>query len=107
MRELRNVLERSWVLSGPDAQFADIKLWLGPQLQSSTPGAGVAVDASLPFKEAKEQLTSEFESRYLPDLLARADGNITHAAKHAGLSRRHLRALLVKHGLKVPGEGAQ
>ncbi len=40
-------------------------------------------------------------TKYLPKLVARYDGNLSQAARHAGLSRHHLRQLLVKHGIKV------
>jgi DNA-binding NtrC family response regulator len=98
VRELRNVLERSWVLSGGSARFDELLLWLGPS--SSRETGPVAVDIDLPFKEAKEQATDAFEAAYLPALMTRFEGNLTQAAKHSGLSRRHLRALLVKHGLR-------
>jgi DNA-binding NtrC family response regulator len=100
VRELRNILERSWVLSAGGApRFADLALWLGPAQAAAPSSAGLSVDAGLPFKDAKEKLLADFEARYLPDLMARHGGNLSAAARHAGLSRRHLRALLVKHGL--------
>ncbi|MFH1810492.1 MAG: sigma 54-interacting transcriptional regulator [Pseudomonadota bacterium] len=106
VRELRNILERSWVLGGGGStRFADLRLWLGPtQTARGVSPATLDVDAGLPFKEAKEKLLDDFEARYLPELMARFGDNLSAAARHAGLSRRHLRALLVKHGLK--GEDA-
>jgi len=101
VRELRNILERSWVLGGERKDFASLPLWLGPSVGGAQPAA-FEVDASLPFKEAKEGIIERFEEAYLPELLARFDGNISQAAKHAGLSRRHLRALMDKHGLRDP-----
>jgi DNA-binding NtrC family response regulator len=104
VRELRNILERSWVLSGAGShRFADLTLWLGPQLGGQAPPA-LVIDAALPYKEAKEKLIERFEARYLPDLMARVSGNLSQAAKQAGLSRRHLRSLLVKHGLRAGAE---
>ena len=104
IRELRNILERSLVLAGDKTHFQEIRLWLGPQITSPVEETGFAVDANLPFKEVKEQVVEQLEAKYLPEVLDRFGGNITKAAEHAGLSRRHMRALLVKHGLKLPPE---
>ena len=57
------------------------------------------IDTTLPFKEAKERWTEEFERRYLAAVFAAHRGNITHAADHAGINRRHFRTLLRKHGI--------
>ena len=53
----------------------------------------------LPFKDAKEKLTSAFERVYATQLLARSGQNISEAARRAGLSRRHFFELLKKHDL--------
>jgi DNA-binding NtrC family response regulator len=96
VRELRNVLERAWALS-PGATFRDLRLWLQPA-QSPTAG-GELVDTSLPFKDAKERWNDAFERRYVASVFADRGHNVTHAADHAGLSRRHFRELLYKHGI--------
>jgi two-component system response regulator AtoC len=57
------------------------------------------VDTTLPFKEAKERWNDHFERRYLAAVFAAQSGNITRAAEHAGINRRHFRELLYKHGL--------
>ena len=44
-------------------------------------------------------LAHQFERRYLATVLAAHARNITHAAEHAGINRRHFRELLYKHGL--------
>jgi len=99
VRELRNVLERAWALSGPDgAGFADLRLWLQPAMAPG-PRDADAIDTSLPFKEAKEQWVDAFERRYLARVFELHGRNITHAAEHAGINRRHFRELLHKHGI--------
>jgi DNA-binding NtrC family response regulator len=98
VRELRNVLERAWAMSGPKATFKELRLWLDPQAaQSSTPGE--VVDTSLAFKDAKERWNDQFERRYVAMVFAANANNVTRAAEHAGLSRRHFRELLYKHGI--------
>jgi DNA-binding NtrC family response regulator len=97
VRELRNVLERAWALSGAKAAFRELKLWLDPTAASND--AEAIVDTSLSFKDAKERWNDQFERRYVSLVFADADRNVTRAAEHAGLSRRHFRELLYKHGL--------
>jgi DNA-binding NtrC family response regulator len=97
VRELRNVLERAWALSGPGAQFRDLRLWLDPS--AAAPQLSEVIDTALPFKEAKERWNDHFERRYVAMVFGSNGSNVTRAAEHAGLSRRHFRELLYKHGL--------
>jgi DNA-binding NtrC family response regulator len=97
VRELRNVLERAWALSGPHAAFRDLRLWLDPS--AAQPPVSEVVDTSLGFKEAKERWNDVFEKRYVSLVFASAGNNVTRAADHAGVSRRHFRELLYKHGI--------
>jgi DNA-binding NtrC family response regulator len=113
VRELRNILDRSLVLSGDESRrFRDLVLWLSTPRQRAVTApiataalpassAAVGIEVALPYKEAKEQLLQSFDAAYLPPLMARFGNNLTRAAQHAGLSRRHLRVLLVKAGLRV------
>ena len=48
-------------------------------------------------------MVHDFERRYLADVLARADGNLTAAARLADVDRKHLRTLARRHGL-LPGD---
>jgi DNA-binding NtrC family response regulator len=97
VRELRNALERAWALSGPGAGFRDLRLWLDSGAAQAT--SSEVVEISLPFKEAKERWTDQFERRYVAMVFNSNNNNVTRAAEHAGLSRRHFRELLYKHGL--------
>ncbi len=98
VRELRNVLERAWALSGPGkSRFEDLQLWL--QASTVEAASGPRIDTSMPFKEAKEVWNDEFEVRYLAEVYERFGRNITHAAEHAGINRRHFRTLLRKHDI--------
>ncbi len=56
-------------------------------------------ESSLSFKDAKERWVDGFERDYLAGLLARNNGNISHAAKEADMDRKYLRKLMKKHGL--------
>jgi two-component system response regulator AtoC len=100
IRELRNALDRAAALSGPNAAFTELRLWL----DSSAVGHGgeraaEIVDVSLPFKDAKERWNDQFEKRYIAMVFRQCANNVTRAAEHAGLSRRHFRELLYKHAI--------
>jgi DNA-binding NtrC family response regulator len=105
VRELRNVLERAWALTGSGARFRELRLWLDPN--AAPPQLSEVVDTALPFKEAKERWNDHFERRYVAMVFTSNANNVTHAAEHAGLSRRHFRELLYKHGIvERPAEDA-
>ena len=95
VRELRNVIDRAVALSPAAGSFAELRLSVTPQGAEEA----LSVRADLTFAEAKGALNTAFELRYLRDVLARARGNISAAAREADLDRKHLRTLLVKHGL--------
>src|SRR5262245_20087993 len=104
VRELRNVLERAWALSGPASKFRELRLWLEPGANQPQPSE--VVDTTLSFKEAKERWNDHFERRYVAMVFAANSSNVTRAAEHAGLSRRHFRELLYKHGIvERPADG--
>ena len=94
-RELRNVIDRALVLQ-PDARRFDA---LRLRVRGSGAEDALAVRRDLPFHEAKQAVVDTFERRYLADLLAAHEGNLSAAARAAGLDRKHLRRLAVRHGL--------
>ena len=93
VRELRNAVERAvamgehWTLGDHPAPAA-----AGAELPEADP--------RLPFKEAKQRLVERFERPYLEKLLAATAGNVSAAARQAGLDRVHLLKLLRRHGLR-------
>ena len=98
VRELRNVLDRALALSPGARSFAELRLSL-PGDRSGLAEGGLTIRTDLPYAEAKQLLLDGFEGRYLAELLARNDGNISAAAREAGVDRKHLRGLLRKHSL--------
>jgi DNA-binding NtrC family response regulator len=96
IRELRNVVDRAVALSPTAESFSDLRLWL-----DAKPGdhEALSVRTDLTYSQAKEELLGNFERSYLRDVLARADGNISKAARIADVDRKHFRSLLKKHGL--------
>ncbi|MCB9598450.1 MAG: sigma 54-dependent Fis family transcriptional regulator [Sandaracinaceae bacterium] len=97
-RELRNVLERARVLSPEATSFGELGVSLAPIHE---PG-GLRVRGDLPFHDAKREVLDAFERAYVEDLIARHEGNLTAAARAAGLDRKSLRRLAQKHGLSAP-----
>ncbi len=91
VRELRNVVERWAVLGGavePPSETARA---------DGTPDAGLL---ALPLHDARDRLARDFERRYLAALLERTGGNVSAAAREAGVDRRYMQRLLSKHGLR-------
>ena len=96
VRELRNAIDRAVALSPGATRFVDLRLSVEPETASHE---ALVVRTDLPFAEAKQNIVDEFERRYLRDLYERCDGNISAAARIAGVDRKHLRTLLVRHRL--------
>ncbi len=92
VRELRNYVERALVLQSPTAGFQPTP--------SGAPPAGGAIDLDQPFSVAKRTMVEDFERRYLTALLAWSGGNISAAARRAGMDRMHLHRLVRRLGLK-------
>ena len=58
-----------------------------------------ALDQRRPFKAIKRELVDDFERRYLHQLLEKHRFNISAVERSSGLCRKHLSALIQKHGL--------
>lgn len=99
VRELRNVLLRAVALApaGAPIRRADVA-GEGLGLQGGRTGRG-AVDLSGSFAEAKERALEHFEMAYLGAVMRRSNGNLSLAARNAGLARHYFRDLLRKRGL--------
>jgi len=60
----------------------------------------------VPFKVAKQKLVDEFDRRYLQQLLEAHDGNISAAARAAGIERMSIYKMIRRLGLdKDTSEG--
>ena len=58
------------------------------------------VDVSIPLKEARTNWVQKFESQYLGELLKAHGGNVSAAARAAGVDRVHFYRLLDRAGLR-------
>ena len=97
VRELRNVITRAVALAGPDDDFQSMPFVLRPT--AGAPEVQTA-RADRPFHEAKDEVVAKFEREYLTDLVQRAAGNLSQAARAAGLERKFLYKLLERAGLR-------
>jgi DNA-binding NtrC family response regulator len=77
-----------------------------PQPVLSEGGTTLVLSAELdiPFKEAKEKLLEAFEPVYIKRLMERTHGQVSAAAREAGIDRKHLYTLLKKYGLMAVDE---
>ncbi len=116
VRELRNVIERAVLLAEapdsedslrrtPKAPTAEPSITVTPSQTATSTDASmtVPVDVTVPFKHAKQNVISEFEKRYISRLLAQHDGNISAAARAAGIDRMSIHKMLHRLGLANPG----
>jgi two-component system response regulator GlrR len=91
IRELFNVIHRAMIRSGDrqiGARHIDI-----PESRTDTHSEPRC------FGEARSQVIESFERKYLIDVLARHNGNITQAAREAGKERRAFGRLVKKYSI--------
>ena len=101
VRELQNVIEHMVVLLEPGVEIRpeDIPS-LGEQLTAEGPGWKPRdVSTEEPYYAARDRLIAEFELRYLTQLVSRAGGNMSRAARAAAVDRTTLYRLMERHGL--------
>ena len=101
VRELRNFIERTMAITGgvdvDSAPATSRRESVAPTTVGPATLAGAAIDLARPFIEAREELLAHFEKGYLQAQLSRHGGNISRAARAAGLDRMHFKRLLARH----------
>ena len=100
VRELKNAVERALILehrSTPSSSFAQSKI----KREVGTDSSVIPVDINRPFKELKSEVVAQFERSYLDKILAQTHGNISAAARKAGIDRKHMERLIRKHEINV------
>jgi transcriptional regulator with GAF, ATPase, and Fis domain len=106
VRELRNIVER-WAVLGATAAPGDPTV-TAPALATPSPAATAALESdeplsslvALPYHEAKDAWTERFDRAYVEQILKRSGGNVSKAARDAGVDRRHLQRLMVRFGVR-------
>jgi DNA-binding NtrC family response regulator len=109
VRELQNIIERACALAeGEIVTRRDLPEHVlapaprGPSSAATFPGMGEGLGsaADISLKDAKERWLQTLESSYLRDLLDRHRGNISAAAKVAGIDRKTFHRLINKYQLR-------
>ncbi len=96
-RELQNVLKRAVIFSKGEV--------IGPEsIEPGEPNAPCPEGLPAPFleaqyKEAKKMLLDGFDVQYITHVLKQCGGNVTVAAKRAGIERQSLQYLMRKCGV--------
>ncbi|HEX4953810.1 MAG TPA: sigma-54-dependent Fis family transcriptional regulator [Thermoanaerobaculia bacterium] len=108
LRELQNALQRALLV----ARGAQIEIEDLPEPLRARPALASAAPDGLDFKAAKQRVVEDFERDFLRRALEAAGGNISQAARTAGLDFKNLHAKLAAYGIdpaayKRRGRGPQ
>jgi DNA-binding NtrC family response regulator len=96
VRQLRNVIERACALvPGPEVTLDD----LPPEIAHGGQHYAVADEAES-FQAMKARKIAAIEINYISALLRRHDGNVTHCAQQAGMSRSAFQKLMQRYDIK-------
>jgi DNA-binding NtrC family response regulator len=102
VRELRNVMEHLVVVL--PAEPGDVSAEILPTFDEGSMEPGGSRPGSLPLHEdyhtARDQVLADFEKAYLRHVVQEANGNLSDAARIAGVDRTTLYRLMEKHDLQ-------
>ncbi len=113
VRQLENAIERAVVLAtGDEITPGDLPDALGAAARAtrSDGNGATAIDVEdaldlvartlieVPYPEAKRRVVRDFDRAYANALLEQSKGNVSEAARRAGLDRSNFRRVLRKHG---------
>ena len=97
VRQLKNVMERLTALHSGGV--------LGPEdIHEDSPSEIAGNLSALPWKDAREHYLANFERSYAQALLARCSGNVSAAAREAGVDRKTFYTLLKRDKEQQNGE---
>ena len=106
IRELENLIERSVLLcEGDSISLADLP---GLVEDSSAELADIeAPAAEMGLKEYVRVYTAKLERTRIQRVLEEEGGNVTHASKKLGISRKSLQLKMKEYGLREPAKTAE
>jgi len=96
VRELRSAVERAVLLGSTDDDLDD-ELASSSEPEGRLSMTGLELDASMPFRLAKERIVRKWEKWYVTELITRFSGNVSKAAREVKMDRHHLAELLRLH----------
>jgi DNA-binding NtrC family response regulator len=104
VRELQNVIEHAVVLLEPGTSILPEHIpFIGVEPTVERPVTPLLVEESFgdeTYHQARDRVLAEFELRYLTQLVHRAGGNMSKAARLAGVDRTTLYRIMEKHSLQ-------
>ena len=116
VRELKNFIERACLLSSDDrieTRFLNAKSLVStPKDEHKDSGdtdsyVDQILEEQTPFKDAKQNIIEQFESRYWKKLLDLTNGNISKAARLSGMHRKSVEYIVRKLDLNVKNLGGK
>lgn len=99
VRELQNAIKRALIFSKSDELLPDDFDCSLSILPRNDTGAEELCDWS--YRDAKEKILEKFTLRYMTSLLEQTGGNVSKAARKAGVERQSLQQLLKKYGISA------
>ena len=106
VRELQNAIEHAVVLLEPGQAVQGDDIPLRGAGRRPQPSGEVEADADLlqvSYHVGRDRVIAQFERRYLAELARVAEGNMSRAARIAGVDRTTLYRLMERHGLQREG----
>src|SRR5438477_7452171 len=104
VRELQNVIEHVAVVVEPGADIRPEDLHLTgdptPEVTGANPASLISTLLEESYHAARDRVIAQFERQYLTRLVNRASGNMSKAARIAGVDRTTLYRLMERHGLQ-------
>jgi DNA-binding NtrC family response regulator len=103
VRELQNVIEHVAVVAEPGGAISPAELQLlgdSARPAASNPGSLISTLLEESYHVARERITAQFERQYLTWLVNRVGGNMSKAARVAGVDRTTLYRMMERHGLQ-------
>jgi len=101
VREVRNIMECLAVLASPGQRIGpgDIPDFDVDGAVPDAASASMSLHLSKGYHEARDLVLADFERGYLEHAIQEARGNISNAARNAGVDRTTLYRLMEKHGI--------
>ncbi|MEM7588219.1 MAG: sigma-54 dependent transcriptional regulator [Acidobacteriota bacterium] len=101
VRELRNAMERAAIFCQGAVRLEDLPSEIGRVTAATTTAdsANAELPAELDFQKAKALAVERFERSFLTATLERHQGNVSRAAREAGMHRQNLQKKLRQLGI--------